>query len=57
LNRLRFTAASAIAAQSGRAALDYLDRFLRTEQGWRFVSRSFDQLFVRQISRTHPVLP
>jgi hypothetical protein len=24
------------------------DRFVRTDQGWRFVSRSFDLLFVRQ---------
>jgi hypothetical protein len=27
------------------------DRFARTNQGWRFVSRSFDLLFVRQDSR------
>ena len=26
----------------------YHDRFVRTNQGWRFVSRSFDLLFVRQ---------
>jgi hypothetical protein len=31
-----------------RAVGEDTDRFVRTEQGWRFASRSFEQLFVRQ---------
>jgi hypothetical protein len=31
-----------------RAVGEDRDRFVRTEQGWRFVLRSFEQLFVRQ---------
>jgi hypothetical protein len=31
-----------------RAVGEDRDRFVRTEQGWRFVSRSFEQLFVGQ---------
>jgi hypothetical protein len=30
-----------------RAIGEDRDRFMRTDQGWRFVSRSFEQLFVR----------
>jgi hypothetical protein len=30
-----------------RAIGEDRDRFMRTEQGWRFVSRSFEQFFVR----------
>jgi hypothetical protein len=31
-----------------RAVGEDRDRFVRTDQGWRFISRSFEQLFVRQ---------